>query len=50
MAAQARLLFSPLVFATLLVGRAGTDAVPAAVLASAAAWLVSRALAGREQN
>lgn len=50
MAAQARLLFSPLIFATLLVGRAGTDAVPAAVLASAAAWLVSRALAGRERT
>jgi len=39
MAAQTRLLFSPLIFAALLVGTAGTDAVPAAALASASAWL-----------
>jgi len=39
MAAQTRLLFSPLIFAALLVGTAGTDAVPAAALASATAWL-----------
>jgi H+/Cl- antiporter ClcA len=39
MAAQTRLLFSPLIFAALLVGSAGTDAVPAAALASATAWL-----------
>jgi H+/Cl- antiporter ClcA len=39
MAAQTRLLFSPLIFAALLVGTAGSDAVPAAALASATAWL-----------
>jgi len=39
MAAQTRLLFSPLIFAALLVGTAGPDAVPAAALASATAWL-----------
>jgi H+/Cl- antiporter ClcA len=50
MAAQARLLFSPLIFASLLVGRAGTDAIPAAVLASAAAWVVSQAIVARKQN
>ncbi|MFC0526217.1 hypothetical protein [Phytohabitans kaempferiae] len=39
MAAQTRLLFSPLIFAALLVGTAGKDAVPAAALASATVWL-----------
>ena len=39
MAAQARLLIAPLLFAALLVGNAGLDAIPAAVLAAAAAWL-----------
>jgi hypothetical protein len=44
MAAQTRLLVSPLVFAALLAGKPGVDAVPAAVLASAAAWLTATAL------
>jgi H+/Cl- antiporter ClcA len=44
MAAAARLLFSPVLFAILLVGDAGQDAVSAAVLASAAAWLTTIAL------
>jgi chloride channel protein, CIC family len=44
MAAQARLLFAPLLFAQLLVGKAGLDAVPAAVLATVAAWLTISAL------
>ncbi|WP_203965105.1 chloride channel protein [Actinocatenispora thailandica] len=50
MAAQARLLFSPLVFAALLVGHAGTDAVPAVALASATAWLAAQALTGRKHT
>jgi H+/Cl- antiporter ClcA len=40
MAASTRLLFSPLLFAALLVGPAGADAMPAAVLAAASAWIV----------
>jgi H+/Cl- antiporter ClcA len=44
MAAMTRLLFSGLVFATLLVGAAGLDAMPAAVLAAVAAWLTVTAL------
>lgn len=39
MAAATRLLITPALFASLLVGGAGLDAVPAAVLAAAAAWL-----------
>jgi H+/Cl- antiporter ClcA len=38
-AAVTRLLITPALFASLLVGTVGIDAVPAAVLASAAAWL-----------
>ena len=44
MAAATRLLISSLVVAALLVGTGGVDAVPAAVLASAAAWLTVNAL------
>jgi H+/Cl- antiporter ClcA len=44
MAAQTRLLVSPLIFAALLVGRAGLQVAPLAVLASAAAWLTTSAL------
>ena len=44
MAAGTRLVFSSLLFAALLVGRPGLDAVPAVVLAIAAAWLTSSAL------
>jgi chloride channel protein, CIC family len=47
MAAATRLLFSPVLFAILLVGSGGTDAVVAAVLASAAAWLTVTALQSR---
>ena len=43
MAAGTRLLFASVLFAGLLVGSAGLDAIPAAVLAAAAAWLTVRA-------
>jgi len=42
--------FAPLLFATLLVGKAGLDATPAAVLATAAAWLTMGALESRERT
>ena len=48
MAAQSRLLLSSMLLATLLVGAQGTDAVPAAVLAAAAAWLSATALERRD--
>ena len=44
MAAGTKLLFSPLLLAGLLAGRPGLDAIPAAVLAIAAAWLTVAAL------
>jgi H+/Cl- antiporter ClcA len=44
MAAATRLLITSSLFAALLVGTAGLDAVPAAVLAAAAAWLAMQAL------
>ena len=44
MAAMTRLLFSALVFSLLLVGSQGVDAMPAAVLAAAAAWVTTTAL------
>ena len=47
MAAQARLLIAPILFASLLVGSAGLDTVPAAVMAAAAAWIVSTGLERR---
>jgi chloride channel protein, CIC family len=47
MAAMSRLLLSSIVFAALLTGTAGLDAVPAAVLAAAAAWLTATALEHR---
>jgi H+/Cl- antiporter ClcA len=47
MAAQTQLLVSPLLFADLLVGHAGLDATPAAVLATAAAWITTSALQPR---
>jgi H+/Cl- antiporter ClcA len=43
-AAQTRLILSSMLFATLLVGSQGLDAVPAAVLAAAAAWITRTAL------
>jgi H+/Cl- antiporter ClcA len=39
MAAQTRLIVTPVLLATLLVGSQGLDTVPAAVLATASAWL-----------
>ncbi len=47
MAAATRLIFSALVLATLLVGSAGFDALPAAVLAAVAAWLTITVLERR---
>ena len=44
MAAATRLLIASLVIAALLVGTNGFDAIPAAVLAAAAAWLVAHVL------
>jgi H+/Cl- antiporter ClcA len=44
MAAGTRLLITSTLFAGLLVGHAGLDAIPAAVLAAAAAWLTMQAL------
>ena len=39
MAAQTRLIVTPVLLATLLVGSQGVDTVPAAVIATASAWL-----------
>ncbi len=50
MAAQTKLLFSPLVLAALLVGSAGRDTISAAVIASAGAWLTTSALARRAEQ
>jgi H+/Cl- antiporter ClcA len=47
-AAQTRLLITPILLASVLVGAQGADAVPAAVLASAAAWLTMAAIEGVE--
>jgi H+/Cl- antiporter ClcA len=47
MAAMTGLLFSSVLFAGLLTGSAGADAIPAAVLAAAAAWVVRTALQRR---
>jgi H+/Cl- antiporter ClcA len=47
MTAGTRLVFSSLLLALLLVGGGGLDAVPAAVLAVAAAWITTAALARR---
>jgi H+/Cl- antiporter ClcA len=44
MAAMTRLLFASLIFAGLLVGAAGVEAVPAAALAAVAAWLTMAAI------
>jgi H+/Cl- antiporter ClcA len=44
MAAMTKLLFAPLLFSALLVGSDALDTVPAAVLASAAAWIATAAL------
>ena len=47
MAAQTRFVVTSMLFAALLVGSTGLDAVPAAVLATAAAWLTASALDAR---
>ena len=47
MSATSRLLLTPIVFAALLTGTNGVDAVPAAVLAAVAAWLTVTALEQR---
>jgi len=47
MAAQTRLLFSPLLFATLLVGTAGAGALPPTVFAVVTAWLLTTAITAR---
>jgi H+/Cl- antiporter ClcA len=50
MAATTRLILTPIVFAALLVGKDGTDAVPAAVLAAAAAWMTITALSRERET
>ncbi len=42
-----KLPFPPLLFSALLIGSDALDTVPAAVLASAAAWIVTAALERR---
>jgi len=49
MAAQTRLLVSPILFSTLLVGSAGHDAISATVIAGATAWLGASALDRRAE-
>jgi H+/Cl- antiporter ClcA len=49
MAAQTKLVLTAMIFAALLVGTGGTDAVPAAVLAAATAWIAATALEKRKQ-
>lgn len=48
LAAEARLILTAMLFGTLLVGSAGLDAVPAAVLGAVSAWIVSTALEQRQ--
>ena len=47
MAAMTKLLFAPLLFSALLVGSGSVDAVPAAVFAASAAWIVTHGLERR---
>ena len=49
MAAQTRLLLSPLLLASLLVGPTASATIPGAVLASASAWITATALDKRGQ-
>jgi hypothetical protein len=44
MAAMTKLLFAALLISAVLVGSAGADTVPAAVLAGVAAWVTTTAL------
>jgi H+/Cl- antiporter ClcA len=50
MAAMTRLVLAPVLFAALLVGPAGVDAIPAAVLATSAAWVTTKALDQRAHH
>jgi H+/Cl- antiporter ClcA len=50
MAAVTRMLLTPILFAALLVGHAGADTIPAAVVAAATAWLVIAALERRRKT
>jgi len=50
MAAQTRLLFASLLLAALLAGSQGTDAIPAAVLAAAAAWITTMGMSRRAEH
>jgi H+/Cl- antiporter ClcA len=50
MAAVTRMLLAPMLFATLLVGPTGVEAVPAAVIAAASTWLVMAALERRPKT
>jgi H+/Cl- antiporter ClcA len=49
MTAVTRMLLTPILFSTLLVGRSGLDTVTAAVVAAATAWLVMDALERRRK-
>jgi H+/Cl- antiporter ClcA len=50
MAAQTRLLVTPPLLAVLLVGKAGLNTIPAAVLATVGAWLTLTALDARSEK
>jgi len=50
MAAQTRLIFSPLIFATLLVGSQNADVIPATVFATAGAWLTVKTFDRRAER
>ena len=50
MAAVTRMLLTPILFASLLVGPTGVDAVPDAVVAAATAWLMIAALERRHNS
>jgi H+/Cl- antiporter ClcA len=50
MAAQTRLLITPPLLAILLVGKAGLDTIPAAVLTTVAAWLTLMAMDSRAKT
>ena len=47
MTAMTRLLFASVIFAGLLVGTAGIDAIPAAALAAVTSWLTVAAIDDR---
>ena len=50
MAAQTHLIIAPVLFGALLVGTTGLDTMPAAVLATAAAWITMAAIAPPPQD